>query len=453
MAKKRCWFGWVRRLFVSEQKTKAEKKSKRWKWVLGGLKVKQCPALPAPERSVSEATETQKKYALTVALATAAAAEAAVAAAHAAAEVVRLTGASQSSHLFTKGVETLAAIKIQSAFRAYLARKALRALKGLVKLQAIVRGRAVRSQAIIKLKHLPSKAKMLSEVQSKDIATADGFCRNSDNKQVVKSKKEVREKETKVGEMTSQLFKSNKELAEKEKNKGKNHKIDTQPEHMLEFNSQRSWDYSMLSKEDVEALWLKKQEANIKRERMMKYSFSHRERGNSLLEELLLAKESGRQSHQMERWSNKEAFNREKMENLKSTSISNLFTGDVFSPAQVKTRSTQKQDFIDGLNSPMSAPRRSFGRARPSLAGDGNSLPNSPVFPTYMAATQSAKLKARSMSTPKQRVGFQDSCLDQNLPYKNALSLWSTYNGDTFGIRRKSTGASQNLSLSINGHY
>lgn len=71
-------------------------------------------------RTVSEASETQKKYALTVALATAAAADAAVAAAHAAAEVVRLTGASQSSHHFTKGVETLAAIKIQSAFRAYL---------------------------------------------------------------------------------------------------------------------------------------------------------------------------------------------------------------------------------------------------------------------------------------------------------------------------------------------
>jgi hypothetical protein len=85
------------------------------------------------------------------------------------------------------------------------ARKALRALKGLVKLQAIVRGRAVRRQAVIKLKHLPSKAKMLSEVQSKDIATADGFCRNSDNKQVVKSKKEAREKENKVGEMTKYI--------------------------------------------------------------------------------------------------------------------------------------------------------------------------------------------------------------------------------------------------------
>uniref|UniRef100_A0A6N2KDD9 DUF4005 domain-containing protein n=1 Tax=Salix viminalis TaxID=40686 RepID=A0A6N2KDD9_SALVM len=409
MVKKRCWFGWVSRLFVSEQKPKAEKKSKRWKWFFGGLKVKQCPALPAPERSVSEATETQKKHALTVALATAAAAEAAVAAAHAAAEVVRLTGASQSSHHFTKGVETLAAIKIQSAFRAFLARKALRALKGLVKLQAIVRGRAVRRQTVIRLKHLPSKARMLSEVQSN--------------------------------------------LRPDFSVQGKNHKKDTQPVHMLELNRQRSWDYSMLSKEDSEALWLRKQEADIKRERMMKYSFSHRERTHSLLEELLLAKESGRQSHQMERFSNKEAFNREKMENLRSTSTSNLFTGDVFSPAQVKTRSTQKQDFIEGLNTPVSFPRRSFGRARPSLAGDGNSLPNSPVFPTYMAATQSAKLKARSMSTPKQRVGFQDSCFDQSLPYKNALSLWSTYNGDTIGIRRKSTGASQNLSLSTNGRY
>ena len=131
----------------------------------------------------------------------------------------------------------------------------------------------------------------------------------------------------------------------------------------------------------------------------------------------------------MERFSNKEAFDREKVVNLRSTSTSNLFTGEVFSPAQVKTRSTQKQDFIEGLNTPVSFPRRSFGRARPSLAGDGNSLTNSPVFPTYMAATQSAKLKARSMSTPKQRVGFQDSCFEQNLPYKNGLYLWSTNNG------------------------
>ena len=55
-----------------------------------------------------------------MAIATAAAAEAAVAAAHAAAEVVKLTGASRSYSYLSKGDRSLAAIKIQSAYRAHL---------------------------------------------------------------------------------------------------------------------------------------------------------------------------------------------------------------------------------------------------------------------------------------------------------------------------------------------
>lgn len=69
---------------------------------------------------MSEATEKQRKHALSVAAATAAAAKAAIAAAHAAAEVVRLMGSSKSFHRFTEKQRNLAAIKIQSAFRAYL---------------------------------------------------------------------------------------------------------------------------------------------------------------------------------------------------------------------------------------------------------------------------------------------------------------------------------------------
>lgn len=155
MAKKKGWFGWVKRFFTSEAKTRTQKvgefklflhclnmlnclsmalfwvmlispvnlqKSNNWRWIFRRLEVlHQYPAqaaLTAPERTLREATEEQKKHAFNVAMATAAAAEAAVAAAHAAAEVVRLT--SQPYHYFTKLDKNLAAIKIQSAYRAHL---------------------------------------------------------------------------------------------------------------------------------------------------------------------------------------------------------------------------------------------------------------------------------------------------------------------------------------------
>ncbi|XP_056163703.1 protein IQ-domain 26-like [Syzygium oleosum] len=119
------------------------------------------PATIPPNISAAEAAwlrsffaegceEERSKHAIAVAAATAAAADAAVAAAQAAAAVVRLTSRGRGTALGGGGGgghERWAAVQIQANFRGYLARKALKALRGLVKLQAVVRGYLVRRQA------------------------------------------------------------------------------------------------------------------------------------------------------------------------------------------------------------------------------------------------------------------------------------------------------------------
>ncbi|KAG6411665.1 hypothetical protein SASPL_129749 [Salvia splendens] len=95
----------------------------------------------------------QNKHAIAAAAATA------VAAAHAAAAVVRLTTRGG-------GAEKCAAVKIQSLFRGFLARKALRALKGLVKIQALVRGFLIRKQAAATLQSMQALVRAQATIRA-----------------------------------------------------------------------------------------------------------------------------------------------------------------------------------------------------------------------------------------------------------------------------------------------
>ncbi|KAG8374867.1 hypothetical protein BUALT_Bualt10G0040200 [Buddleja alternifolia] len=131
--------------------------------------------------SVAENENEASKHAIAVAAATAAVAEAAVAAAQAAAAVVKLTSngrstcsgndvnatacVGQSGERYGRR-EVWAAVMIQSHFRAYLSRRALRALKALVKLQALVRGYLVRKHTAYALRQLQALVRAQARARS-----------------------------------------------------------------------------------------------------------------------------------------------------------------------------------------------------------------------------------------------------------------------------------------------
>ncbi|CAA7040114.1 unnamed protein product [Microthlaspi erraticum] len=117
---------------------------------------------------LSDTEKEQNKHAIAVATATATAAEAAVSAAKAAAEVVKLTGEGRAGDII-KREERWAAVQIQKVFRGSLARKALRALKGIVKLQALVRGYLVRKRADAMLQSIEALIRVQTAMRSKRI--------------------------------------------------------------------------------------------------------------------------------------------------------------------------------------------------------------------------------------------------------------------------------------------
>ncbi|XP_035550908.1 protein IQ-DOMAIN 1-like [Juglans regia] len=161
--------GFLRRLFGFRTRN-PKKEKKRRSFSVGSPDHGNTQATPSRRHFDSSSTDLDpNKHAIAVAAATAAVAEAALAAAHAAAEVVRLTSTTSSvgcGSTRRRWTEDFAAVKIQSAFRGYLARRALKALKALVKLQALVRGHMVRKQTADMLKRMQTLVRVQARARA-----------------------------------------------------------------------------------------------------------------------------------------------------------------------------------------------------------------------------------------------------------------------------------------------
>ncbi|KZV46121.1 protein IQ-DOMAIN 1-like [Dorcoceras hygrometricum] len=69
--------------------------------------------------------------------------------------------------------DDMAAVSIQTCFRGHLARKAFRALKSLVKLQALIRGVIVRRQSRIALQCMHALARLHLTIQARKLLLND----------------------------------------------------------------------------------------------------------------------------------------------------------------------------------------------------------------------------------------------------------------------------------------
>ncbi|CAN4080627.1 unnamed protein product [Withania somnifera] len=287
----------------------------------------------------------------------------------------------QYFYLYERKIENLAAIKIQTAFRGYLARKALRALKALVRLQAIVRGRAVRRQAIATLKSLQSIVNIQSEICAKRFDQVKTTVHCQENTPVDLGEKDIK----------------------------------------IDLNSQKRWDNRFLSKEEANKMFSSKREAAIKRERIREYWLSHRRSTES--------EANGRRRYWLEQWVDAQLAKRDDLKNMDT--IFSSRNKEEFERKEMKSTPPLRQYHTDQeLVSPVFVPRRSFHHRRQKSSGDDNTFLGSPSIPTYMAATESAKAKARSMSSPRLRPINTDVYSEINSPYKYKLSPISSINSD-----------------------
>ncbi|OMO85575.1 IQ motif, EF-hand binding site [Corchorus olitorius] len=306
---------------------------------------------PALEAGLENGQDEQKKHAMAVAVATAAAADAAVAAAQAAAAVIRLTAVTNEK---PSAAEVAAAITIQSVFRSYLARKALNALKGLVKLQALVRGHLVRKQATATLRCMQALITAQARARAQRIRMADHDSKPPSRRQSP-------------------------------------HRRSTTPDHKFrhEFNE---IDRGMEENIKIVEMDHGDYKANLK----SRNSYSHYPQPERIVEHRYSTHYSSNNRPYSKQDINSYQLSPapSALTDMSPRACSGHFEDYSFSTAQSSPQYHSAISKSDASNLPFTFPRPEYAE---SVSYDY------PLFPNYMANTESSRAKVRSQSAPKSR--------------------------------------------------
>uniref|UniRef100_A0A1J3I064 Protein IQ-DOMAIN 1 n=1 Tax=Noccaea caerulescens TaxID=107243 RepID=A0A1J3I064_NOCCA len=322
-----------------------------------------------------------------------------------------------------KSNEEAAAILIQTIFRGYLARRALRAMRGLVRLKLLMEGSVVKRQAANTLKCMQTLSRVQSQIRARRIRMSE--------------ENQARQKQL--------LQKHAKEIAG--------------------LKNGDNWDDSIQSKEKVEANLLSKYEATMRRERALAYAYSHQQnwKNNSKSANPMFMDPSNPTWgwSWLERWmAGRPLESSEKEQNNDNGSVKSSINRNEATKSAVRNNSTQP-------NTPSSArgtPRNKNGffspptpsrlnqsarksndddakstisvlserNRRHSIAGssvrDDESLAGSPALPSYMVPTKSARARLKPQSplsgTTQENDGFADKAsAKKRLAYPTSPAL------------------------------